>query len=312
MLAVRVTEFGGPEVLVAHQVPDPVPGPGEVVVAVSAVDVLYVDTQVRSGWGQEFFPMRPPYVPGDGVAGEVVAVGDGVDAGWVGRRVVGWTDNTGGYSERATVAADKLVELPDDRSFAEAAALSHDGPMALTVLETAAVKPGERVLVLGANGGAGLLVTGLAARTGAQVTGAARGDAKQRLVLDAGAHTVVDPGNLAELGRYADAVFDGVGGALGTAAFGTVRDGGRIFSYGAATGTFADIDEADAARRGITVYPLSTFAKARDEMATLMTQVLQDTTLRPVIGATYPIAEAAGAHAAMESRTVLGKILLVV
>ena len=310
MLAVVATRFGGPEVLVAHQVSDPVPGEGQVVVDVAAADVLFVETQVRSGWGQAYFPVQPPYVPGDSVSGTVSAVGAGVDERWLGRRVVGWTDNRGGYSQRVIVGVDMLVELPDDVAFTDAAALSHDGPMALTLLETAAVRPGERVLVLGANGGAGLLVTRLAAEAGARVTGAARGDAKQSLVLDAGAHTVVDPGNLAELGRHADVVFDGVGGTLGTAAFDTVRDGGRIFPYGAPTGGFATIDEAAAKRRGITVYPLSTLASARTELTTLMSRILKDTPLRPVIGATYPLSKAAEAHAAVEARTVLGKILL--
>jgi NADPH2:quinone reductase len=262
--------------------------------------------------------MRPPYVPGDGLAGVVRAVGDGVDAGWLGRRVVGYTGNTGAYAELAVVDVDKLVDIPDGVGFEDAAAVSHDGPMALTLVEAAeltvdAADPGagRRVLVLGANGGAGLLVVGLAARSGAHVVGAARGERKRAMVRDAGAHQTVDPGEpdwLAAVGPV-DVVFDGVGGRLGTAAFGAVADGGRFFAYGAPTGDFTAPDPADAERRNITVYGLPLLARARDEMTTLVTRVLEDKPT-PAIGASFPLTEAAAAHAALESRTVLGKILL--
>lgn len=316
MLAVQVTGFGGPEVLVAHQVAEPVPGPGQVVVRVHAVDVLFVEAQVRSGWGRGYFAVQPPYVPGDGVAGVVRSVGDGVDAGWVGRRVVGYTGSTGAYAELAVVDADKLVDVPDGVGFEDAAAVSHDGPMARTLVDAADLPvtgagAGRRVLVLGANGGAGLLVVGLAARAGAHVIGAARGDRKRAQVTGAGAHQTVDPGGpgwLAEVGPV-DVVFDGVGGELGTAAFGAVVDGGRFFAYGAPTGGFATTDAAEAERRGITVYGLPLLARARDEMTTLAARVL-DGKPTPTIGATFPLTEAAAAHTALESRTVLGKILL--
>ena len=88
MRAVEVAELGGPEVLVAREAPDPVAGPGQAVVRVSVAHVLFVETQIRSGWGREYFTVEPPYVPGDGVAGQVMSVGDGVEPGWVGRSVV--------------------------------------------------------------------------------------------------------------------------------------------------------------------------------------------------------------------------------
>jgi NADPH2:quinone reductase len=80
---VEVTRFGGPDVLKPAEAPDPVAGPGQVVVDVFAADVLFVETMVRRGWGREYFPVEPPYVPGDGVAGQVISVGKGVDPGWV-------------------------------------------------------------------------------------------------------------------------------------------------------------------------------------------------------------------------------------
>lgn len=144
MLVAEVTRFGGPDVLVPRRVPDPVPGNGQVAVAVSAVDVLFVETQVRAGWGREHFPVTPPYVPGDGVAGTVVAVGGGVDRGWLGRRVVGYTDSANAYAERVVVPVGKVVAIPDGVDDATAAALTHDGPMALTLLDTARIASGTR------------------------------------------------------------------------------------------------------------------------------------------------------------------------
>src|SRR5204862_378630 len=84
MLVMEAERFGGPQVLTARQVPDPVAGPGQVVVRTSAADVLFVDTFIRAGRAVDFFPIRPPYVPGNGVAGQVISLGDGVDPGWAG------------------------------------------------------------------------------------------------------------------------------------------------------------------------------------------------------------------------------------
>jgi NADPH:quinone reductase len=320
MLAVQVTRFGAPDVLVAHEVPDPKPGPGEAVIAVSAVDVLFVEAQIRTGWAQDYWQMRPPYVPGDGVAGEVVAVGDGVDATWLGRRAVGYTGSQNAYVEQAVVPADKLVAVPDGVGLAEAAALSHDGPMALTLVDATGIRPDDTVLVLGANGGAGILVVQLAHTAGARVIGAARGEHKGEFVRDAGADVVVDPSKPDWLAQVraacpggVDVVFDGVGGAIGAAAVEALADGGRFFAYGASTGEFAAVDRTETDRRGITVYGLDTLGRAREEMTALSARAMAEVAvgrIRLTIGATFPLSRAAEAHAAMESRDVLGKILL--
>src|ERR1700726_991804 len=103
MRAVEVPRFGGPDVLELRELPDPLPGPGQVLVAASVCDVLFVDTMIRSGRGINYFSIRPPYVPGNGVGGTVAALGDGVDAGWLGRPVVAHTGAPGGYAELAAV-----------------------------------------------------------------------------------------------------------------------------------------------------------------------------------------------------------------
>ncbi|HLH99536.1 MAG TPA: hypothetical protein VKV06_02040, partial [Acidimicrobiales bacterium] len=116
MRVVSVERFGGPEVLVVRDRPDPVAGPGEVVVSVTASDVLWVDTMVRAGRAADVFPVRPPYVPGNGVAGRVISVGEGVDPGWLKQQVVahtGGAGGTGGYAEQAAVAVEEVVAVPD-------------------------------------------------------------------------------------------------------------------------------------------------------------------------------------------------------
>ncbi len=157
MRVVRAAEFGGPEVLVPGKAPEPAAGPGQVVVEVSIAPVLFLDTQIRSGLARAWFPVTTPYVPGRGVAGQVSSVGAGVDPDWVGRRVVADTAEGGGYLERAVVAADGLIAVPEGLGMAEAAALLHDGRTAVSLIDQAHLRAGEWVLVLGAGGGLGSL-----------------------------------------------------------------------------------------------------------------------------------------------------------
>lgn len=166
MRVVTVTRFGGPEALVVGEAPDPVAGLGQVVVGVSVVDVLFLETQLRSGWGREYFDLEPPYVPGTGVAGQVISVGEGVDPGWVGRRVAAVTDG-GGYAERVVIMAEDVVVVPDGLGLREAAALLQVGPAALSLIDAAEITPGDRVLVTAAAGGLGSLLVQLASSAGA-------------------------------------------------------------------------------------------------------------------------------------------------
>jgi hypothetical protein len=119
MRAIQVAAFGGPEVLSPVDLPNPVPRPGEVVVGMAAADVILLDTLLRSGWGQDFFPLTLPYVPGGGGAGVVVETGDGVDPAWIGRRVVVRT--SAGYAERVVADIEEIVPVPDRLAVQEAA-----------------------------------------------------------------------------------------------------------------------------------------------------------------------------------------------
>lgn len=195
MRVARATGFGGPEVLVTADVPEPVAGPGQVVVEVAAADTIFLDTQLRSGWGGEYFTLEPPYVPGGGVAGTVRAVGAGADAAaWLGRRVAASIGFTGGYAERAVTGVESLAAVPDGLALTDAAALVHDGVTATALLDLTEPKPGETVLVVGASGGMGTLLVQLAKAAGARVVGTARGGRKTALVRELGADAVIDAG----------------------------------------------------------------------------------------------------------------------
>src|ERR1700761_771979 len=248
MRAIRVDQFGGPEVLRLAEVPSPEPGPGEVLIRTVASDVLYLDTMIRSGAGRDFFPVRPPYIPGNGVAGPVVSAGDGVDPAIVGQPVVAHTGGAGGrdgYAEQAVVSVADAVQVPGRTDLLHALAVLHDGPTALRILERADVRAGEPVLVLGAAGGMGALLLQLLRAQGAFVVGAARGQVKLKAAAEAGADAVVDysgPGWTDQVfkaagGTRPSVVLDGVGGPLGGEAFGLVRDGGRFSAYGAPSGS---------------------------------------------------------------------------
>jgi NADPH:quinone reductase len=323
MLVVEVSRFGGPEVLTARQAPDPAAGPGQAVVRTAAADVLLLDATIRSGRATDFFPIRPPYVPGNGVAGQVISAGDGVDPSWVGRAVVAHTGASGGsdgYAERAVVPAADLIPVPPGLALPAAAALLHDGATAFGLLETAAIKPGDWVLVTAAGGGMGVLLVELARAAGGRVIGAARGGVKLGLVRQAGAEAAVDysePGWTARVreltaGRGADVVFDGAGGRLGQAAFEVTAPGGWFSAHGMSDGGFARLDVQEAAGRGITVRGIEPHEPAtfRRLAAAALAEAAAGR-LKPVIGQTFPLARAADAHAALEARAAVAKTLLV-
>lgn len=322
MRSVQVTRFGGPEVLEVRPAPDPVAGPGHVLLRVAVVDVLFLETQLRSGWGTEFFEQAPPYVPGGGAAGRVISVGEGVDPGWVGTDVVAMTDG-GAYAELATAPAGSLIPVPDGLPPREAAALLQIGPAALSLVDGADLRPGRQVLVTAAGGGLGGLLVQLARTAGARVIAAARGARKLAVARELGAAATVDysePGWPARVraatgDRGPDVVFDGVGGDIGTAAFEITAPGGRFFAYGVPSGSFAAIDAGEAERRAVNVTGIERVQFAPAELRKLAERALGLAAageIRPIIGRTFPLERAGEAHAAIEAREVIGKTLLLV
>ncbi len=324
MRAVEVDRYGAPDVLALRQLPDPVPGPAQIVVAAATCDVLFVDTMIRSGKGADYFPIRPPYVPGNGVGGAVAALGEGVDASWLGRAVVAHTGGpggTGGYAELAAVDLEDCVPVPDGVDLLDATAILHDGTTALRVLEKTAPVQGEWVLVLGATGGMGILLVQLLAARGVRVVGAARGSTKREIVAGAGAAAAIDYGEAGWTGAVLDAtggrrptlVLDGVGGTIGGGAFGLIADGGRFSAHGTPSGSFAPIDPSEADRRGVTVITIADLQYSEGDRSRLLTAVLAEVgagQLVPLVGQTFSLAEASKAHLAIESRETVAKTLL--
>jgi len=322
--AIEVRRFGPPDVLQVAGLPDPAPGPGQLMVAAAACDVLFVDTMIRSGAGAGYFPVRPPYVPGNGVGGEVVAVGASVSQEWLGRTVAAHTGGpggTGGYTELAVADVEHAVVVPADVGLLAATAVLHDGTTALRLLEVCDPRPGEWVLVLGAAGGMGILLVQLLAARGANVIGAARGQAKLAAVARAGAAVAVDYGEPGWAGAVLEAaggarpavVLDGVGGAIGAAAFDLAADGGRFSAHGSPSGSFADIDADAARRRRVRVSTIGDLQYGAGDRSRLMKDVLghlSEGRIAPLIGQTFSLAEAAGAHEAIEARRTVAKTLL--
>lgn len=321
MRAVQVRRFGNPEVLEIGQVPDPVAGPGEVVVAVAFAPLLFVDTQIRRGLATQWFPVRPPYVPGVGVAGQVISVGQGVDELWIGRRVVAGTGHGGGYAEQALAPAAGVVAVPDALGLPEAAALLQDGKTALRLVEVATIQAGQSVLVTAAAGGLGSLLVELGHAAGAQVVAAAGGPRKLELARQRGAEAGVDysepdwPERVLKAtdGQGVDVVFDGVGGQIGAAAFQAMTPGGRFLAYGAPSGGFATIDPDEADQRGVRVLGIEQVQLGAADARRLTEGALLEGAagrLTPVIGQIFPLDRAAEAHTTIEARQILGKALL--
>lgn len=338
-MQIQATRFGEPEVLVADEAPDPVAGPGQVVVGVSVADTLHVDTVLRRG-AFPFPVVEPPYVPGGGVAGEVVAVGPGVDRRWFGRRVVARTgasephaavetvaqlaqrdSHTGGYAEYAVVPAGILIPVPADVGLPEAAALVNDGMTAMMLAEAAGIQREEWVLVTPAGGGVGSLLVQSAHAAGARVIGAARGERKLELARDNGADATVDYDQAGWVervwaltdGHGADVVLDGIGGTVGEASLGLTARGGRFVGYGAPSGEFTQIDPDGASRAGVNARPLLELPVRAGDEKRLTQRALAETAtgrLKPLIGQTFQLEQAAEAHVAIETRAVIGKTLL--
>ncbi len=243
-----MSEFGPPENLVPSEVPELVAGPGEALVDIELANVTFVETQIRAGRAPHP-SMLPelPVVPGNGVGGVVAWLGRGSEPRAAGARVIATTGGSGAYAERVTVPAEALIEVPDELELQDAVALLADGRTAFALMQAAAVKPGDTILVEAAGGGVGSLLVQLARAAGARVIAAAGGARKLELAAELGADCTVDyrepawAEGLSEQVGGLDVAFDGVGGEIGRAAFELVRPGGRFCAYGMASGAFVAV-----------------------------------------------------------------------
>ncbi|WP_129338755.1 quinone oxidoreductase family protein [Cellulomonas endophytica] len=328
MHAVVATAAGGPEVLELRDLPDPVPAPDEVLVAVRAAGVNFIDTYRRSG----LYPVPYPHVVGSEGAGEVVALGSDVAAAGevaVGGRVA-WAASDGSYATLQRVRAADLLPVPDGVDDRVAAALPLQGMTAhYLVRSTVPLEPGDEVLVHAAAGGVGLLLVQLAAAAGARVLATVGSVEKEALARAAGAHEVVRyrelddhttelPALVRDLtdGRGVRAVYDSVGRDTFDASLASLRPRGVLVLFGASSGPVPPVDPQRLNRAGsvfLTRPSLGAYTADRAELlgrAEELFALVAAGRLDVRIGATFPLAEAADAHRALEGRATTGKVLL--
>jgi NADPH:quinone reductase-like Zn-dependent oxidoreductase len=305
MRAVRQHELGGPEVLLVEEVPKPEPMPTEVLVRVAAAGVNPVDWKVRAGGG---FLGEPPFTVGWDVAGVVEEVGYGVT--WLvrGDRVFGmprFPREAACYAEYVVSPSRHLARIPAGLADVEAAAVPLAGLTAWqSLVDTAGVDRGSRVLVLGAAGGVGHLAVQIARARGAWVAGTSS-SAKLGFLREQGVDEALDKDEPVAV-RDVDVVLDAVGGAVGLGALPALRDGGVLVTVSGSS--VAGLREAAVGRvriEGILVEPDRV---GMDALAAL----LAEGSFRPYVERTFPLGEAAAAHAHGERGRTRGKLVLVV
>jgi len=321
MKAIQVTQTCGAEVLKLVELPVPEPKPNEAVVQIEAAGVNFIDVYFCEGR----YPAPVPFINGQEGAGIVVATG--ADAGQikVGDRVA-YTGVLGSYAEYAAVPAERLVRIPEELDFTQAAAAMLQGMTAHYLCHsTYPVKSGETVLVHAAAGGVGLLLVQMCKRLGARVIGTAGSEEKARLAHDAGADEVIiytEQNFEAETKRLTDnqgvhVVYDGVGKDTFAGGLNVLRPRGYMVIFGGASGAVPPFDLLQLTRHGslyVTRPSLQHYVASREELEQRSSEVLGmivtgDLKLR--IHKTYPLAEAVVAHGDLESRRTSGKLLLI-
>ena len=320
MKAVRFHEFGGPETLRFEDIPEPVPGPGEILVRLAACGVNFIDTYQRSG----AYNVPLPHVAGQEGAGEVVALGEGVEDVAVGDRVA-YTGVGESYAECVAVPAARAVRLPDGVDDATAAAVILQGMTAhYLAVSTFPLQEGHTCLVHAAAGGVGLLLTQIAKRRGARVIGTAGTEAKAQLACGAGADAVIlyrEQDFAAEVMRHTrgeglQVVYDSVGKDTFERSLDCLAPRGYLVLYGQSSGRVPPVDPQTLNAKGslfLTRPTLGSYALTREELEWRAGEIfgwVADGSLNVHIGGTFPLAEAAEAHRRLEGRETTGKLLL--
>jgi NADPH2:quinone reductase len=320
MKAIRIHQFGGPEVLRYEDAPDPKPGVGEAVVAVEAAGVNFIDVYHRTG----LYKNELPFTPGMEAAGTVVAVGEGVTEPAVGDRVA-FAMQIGAYAQLARVPAWKLVPLPATLDAKAAAAAMLQGMTAhYLARDTFPLRNGQVALVHAAAGGVGLLLTQLAKSVGAVVIGTVSTPEKAQLARDAGADHVViytEQDFEAEVRRLTSnagchVVYDSVGKTTWEKSLACLRPRGYLVLYGNSSGPVPPIDPLLLSSKGsvyVTRPTLAHYSADRGELLARAGDVLARVasgSLHLRIERVFPLADAAVAHGELEGRRTTGKVLL--
>lgn len=321
MKAIRIRNYGGPEVLELVEAEDPAPKASEILIRVRAAGVNFIDTYHRTG----LYPVSFPFTPGEEAAGEVVAVGPEVREPRVGERVA-YCGISGSYAELAVVPANRVVSLPDDVDFNSAAALMLQGMTAhYLVNATYPLEKGQTCLVHAAAGGVGLLLIQLAKRKGATVIGTVSTEEKAGLARTAGADHVIlyEQEDFAEAVRRitnnegVEVVYDSVGRSTFEKSLTCLKPRGLLALFGQSSGKVEPFDPGVLSRNGslyLTRPSLGNYIATRldlDARARELMELVRTERLRLRIGATYALEDAAEAHRALEGRRTTGKVLLI-
>jgi NADPH:quinone reductase len=313
MRAIQVSEFGGPEMMRVVDLPDPVAGPGQVLIEVSRAGINNADThQVENTY---LSTPALPFVPGGEVAGRTPE----------GRRVVAFT--TDGYAEKAAAHGAVTFDIPDGVEDGQALSLLVQGTTAWHLLKTCThMQPGETVVVHAAAGGVGTLSVQLARMWGAgRVIATASSEEKRRLALELGADVAIGydhPGGLAAAlveandGKNVDVVLEMVGGTVFKESLRALAPFGRLAFFGAAGREMPDpVDPRALMRHGTAIigfWLMLCFARPQmlAEPLVELFELVRTGRLKPIVGATYALADAPQAHRDLRSRGTVGKLLL--
>jgi NADPH2:quinone reductase len=319
--AIIVEATGGPEVLKLVERDPGAPQAGQARVRVGAAGVNFIDVYFRTG----LYPRPLPFVAGLEGAGRVEAVGEGVSGLAPGDRVA-WASVPGSYAEAVVAPAAQLVRVPDGVGDEIAAALMLQGMTAhYLVYALREPRAGDWALVHAASGGTGLLLVQLLRRAGVRVIGTCSSDAKAVLVKGAGAERVIvytsedfaAAAREATGGRGVDVVYDGVGKTTFDGSLASLRPRGLLASFGQSSGPVppVDLQRLNAGGSLVLTRPsLAHFVATREELERRAGEVMRavaEGSLNVRIGARFPLAEAAAAQRALESRATIGKVILV-
>ncbi|HSG41312.1 MAG TPA: quinone oxidoreductase [Thermoanaerobaculia bacterium] len=320
MRAIVVSSLGDPEVLRLADVPQPEPGPGQVLVRLHRTGVNFSDTERRRG---VYASLKLPWIPGAEGAGVVEAVGEGVDPALRGERVSFWAMPpavSGTYAEYAVAPESSLFLLGDRVGFDEGAALPLQGLTAYGVVHFAAqVREGQTVLIHAAGGGVGLIAVQLARLAGARVLGTVSNDDKAAAVQAVGGETLAYGDDLpqrvlaATRGRGVDIVLDSIGRDTQEASLACLAPYGHLVHYGEASGPARPVDLEWLYDRCLKVSAFGLYLDDEESLAAARRELqrrLEDGSLRLNVSRVLPLEDAAEAHRLLESRQAVGKVLL--
>jgi NADPH2:quinone reductase len=319
MKAIRVHEFGDPEVLRLEEVPTPRPGLGEVLVRIRAIGVNPVETYIRAGTYARLPAL--PYTPGNDCAGVVEQVGPDVNEFKPGDRVYTGGSLAGStYAEFTLCKTAQVHRLPENVSFAQGAAMGTPYATAYRgLIQRADARPGEIVLVHGASGGVGTAAVQLARTRGLRVFGTAGTDEGRKLVREQGAHEVFDhhaPDHFEQImkatsGRGVDVIVELLANVNLGKDVTILAKGGRVAIIGSRGRV--EIDPRDTMQRDVDLRGMVLPNTPPAELASIHAALvagLENGTLRPVIGKEFPLAETPQAHRAVMEPGAIGKIVL--